>query len=93
PIAPAWTKSATHAIGFRCPACGETPAKAQRVWLNRRSPVFMENYKRKWQEFYHCECGCAWWGWSNERPPNELAERDRESDEDSSPPNFPNPFM
>ena len=76
PVAPPWTESAVHAVGFRCPTCGEPPGKAKRVWLNRRSPVFMENYKRKWQEFYDCECGCVWWGWSNERPPNGLSQRE-----------------
>jgi hypothetical protein len=45
------------------------------VWINRRSPVSIENRRRKWQEFYLCECGKAWWGWSNERAPNEFADR------------------
>lgn len=72
PVPPPWTQKAIHAIGFRCPTCGAAPAKAKQVWLNRRSPVYMENNRRKWQEFYNCECGCSWWGWSNERPPSKL---------------------
>ncbi|MGD1849300.1 MAG: hypothetical protein ACFCBU_01390 [Cyanophyceae cyanobacterium] len=99
-IPPPWTEKAVHAIGFRCPTCQEAPAKAQQVWLNRRSPVFTDNYKRKWQEFYNCGCGCAWWGWSNERPPNEFADRDnleelggdRDLHDSNLPNNYRDPF-
>ncbi len=73
PIAPAWTETAIHAHGFCCPTCRSSPMAAQRAWINRRSPVFMEDYRRKWQEFYQCECGCVWWAWSDERPPSSLA--------------------
>lgn len=72
PLPPDWTEPAVHALRFCCPTCGEGPEAAQRVWLNRRSPVLTENYRRKWQEFYQCQCGCAWWAWSDERPPSEF---------------------
>lgn len=72
PVAPEWTEPAVHAIGFRCPTCQAGPEAALRVWLNRRSPVVDEHYRRKWQEFYGCNCGGVWWAWSNERPPSEL---------------------
>lgn len=72
PAPPDWTVPAVHALRFCCPACGGLPSVAQRVWLNRRSPVLTENYRRKWQEFYDCECGSVWWAWSDERPPSEL---------------------
>ena len=42
--------------------------KAQFVWINRRSPVYTPDHRRKWQEFYKCECGAAWWAWSSDRP-------------------------
>ncbi len=69
-VPPQWTESATHALAFCCPRCGEAAAVASAVWINRRAPVYTHNHKRKWQEFYHCECGTAWWGWSSDRPPN-----------------------
>ncbi len=72
PSPPAWTETAIHGIGFYCPRCHSAANKAQQVWINRRSPVMGENYHRKWQEFYHCECGQAWWGWSSDRPPSNL---------------------
>lgn len=50
--------------------------ESERVWINRRSPVLTENYRRKWQEFYQCRCGCAWWAWSDERPPSDLVAQD-----------------
>jgi len=52
--------------------------EAQKVWINRRSPVYTENSKRKWQEFYQCQCGSVWWAWSSDRPPSELAQQDRD---------------
>ncbi|MEA5466702.1 hypothetical protein [Leptothoe sp. PORK10 BA2] len=69
-VPPQWTESATHALTFCCPRCGATAAGATAAWINRRAPVYTHNHKRKWQEFYHCECGTAWWGWSSDRPPN-----------------------
>ncbi|MGF1492900.1 MAG: hypothetical protein ACFBSC_10705 [Microcoleaceae cyanobacterium] len=72
PISPEWTTEATHANQFCCPQCGASSRSAQQVWINRRSPVYIENQKRKWQEFYKCECGCPWWAWSNDRPPSDL---------------------
>lgn len=76
PVPPQWTKSATHALEFCCPRCRLTARDAQRVWINRRSPVMTEDYRRKWQEFYECECGYAWWAWSSDRPPTDLAKRE-----------------
>ena len=73
-VPPEWTKSADHALDFCCPNCKTEPAKAQNVWLNRRAPVSVGN-KRKYQEFYQCECGTAWWGWSDDRPPSELKDK------------------
>ncbi|MBF2058350.1 MAG: hypothetical protein IGQ45_14320 [Cyanobacterium sp. T60_A2020_053] len=67
-IAPDWTKTATHALEFYCPCCSAPPRKAQRVWFNRYAPVIMENYQKKWQEFYLCECDEVWWAWSSQRP-------------------------
>ncbi|MBD2186996.1 hypothetical protein [Pseudanabaena mucicola] len=75
PIPPDWVEKATHASGFCCPRCSQLPSKAKAVWINRRSPVYIENYQRKWQEFYHCECEAAWWAWSNDRPPSEFSDR------------------
>ena len=75
PTPPDWTKIATHAQGFCCPNCRASSTAATSAWINRRSPIFVENRKRKWQEFYNCECGTAWWGWSDERTPNEFADR------------------
>jgi hypothetical protein len=72
PIPPKWTDKATHAYDFCCPQCHATSHQAVAVWINRRSPVFTENRRRKWQEFYHCECGYIWWAWSNERPPVDI---------------------
>jgi hypothetical protein len=72
-VPPEWTKSAGHALNFCCPNCQTEPAKAQSVWLNRRAPVSIAN-KRKYQEFYQCECGTAWWGWRDDRPPSDLTD-------------------
>ncbi|WP_446871560.1 hypothetical protein [Phormidesmis sp. 146-12] len=76
PMPPAWTKSAVHAHEFHCPNCHKTCLEAERVWINRRSPVFLEDYRKKWQEFYQCQCTTVWWAWSNDRPPSELADRE-----------------
>ena len=70
---PKWLESAVHAFEFCCPKCGATSMEATAVWINRRSPVYTENRRRKWQEFYHCECGCSWWAWSSDRPPSKYA--------------------
>jgi hypothetical protein len=70
PIPPDWTQSATHATQFGCPRCGATSQQAQAVWINRRSPVYSEEHRRKWQEFYHCDCNTVWWAWSTDRPPS-----------------------
>lgn len=69
---PEWTKNSIHAVEFRCPYCQETAHKAKSVWINRRAPVIGEDYRRKWQEFYLCDCEQAWWGWSSDRPSSEL---------------------
>jgi hypothetical protein len=73
PTPPDWREIATHADGFCCPDCHANSTAATAAWIDRRSPVFIENRKRKWQEFYLCQCGKAWWGWSNDRTPNEFA--------------------
>ena len=70
---PAWTQPATHALDFCCPRCRAPASKAVQVWINRRAPVMGEDYRRKWQEFYQCECDHVWWAWSSDRPPSELA--------------------
>jgi len=73
PLPPEWTQNATHALQFCCPRCQSSSNEAEYVWLNRRSPVMTEDYKRKWQEFYQCRCGYVWWGWSSDRPPRDLS--------------------
>jgi hypothetical protein len=78
PTPPEWTESAVHAAIFQCPKCGATSKAAQQVWINRRSPVYTEDRRRKWQEFYRCECEAVWWAWSSDRPPSELANQERE---------------
>jgi hypothetical protein len=75
PTPPDWREIATHADGFCCPDCHASSTAATAAWIDRRSPVFIENRKRKWQEFYLCQCGKAWWGWSNDRTPNEFVDR------------------
>lgn len=70
---PEWTESAGHAFQFCCPKCGASSLEAQEVWINRRSPVYTENHRRKWQEFYLCECNYPWWAWSSDRPPSKYA--------------------
>ncbi|MBW4575750.1 MAG: hypothetical protein KME08_10745 [Aphanothece sp. CMT-3BRIN-NPC111] len=81
-VPPQWTSKAIHAHQFCCPTCQSSCMEATKVWLNRRSPVMTEDYSRKWQEFYQCQCGNVWWAWSNDRPPSELSKRDRLEDED-----------
>ncbi|MBD0268578.1 MAG: hypothetical protein ICV77_09820 [Cyanobacteria bacterium Co-bin8] len=78
PIPPNWTESAVHTTQFRCPRCGAETSKAQSVWINRRSPVYTENHRRKWQEFYHCECSTVWWAWSSDRPVTNLGQAEEE---------------
>ncbi len=80
---PDWIERATHAQAFCCPSCHATSQEATTAWINRRSPVLLENRRRKWQEFYHCQCGTAWWGWSDERTPNEFADRLSPNSDDS----------
>ncbi len=75
PVPPAWTETSTHATAFCCPTCHASPLEAERVWINRRSPVHTENL-RKWQEFYHCQCDTAWWAWSSDRPPSDLTKQE-----------------
>jgi predicted RNA-binding Zn-ribbon protein involved in translation (DUF1610 family) len=82
PNPPDWTNEAIHAHTFACPQCGASEKEAKEVWLNRYAPVQMENRRRKWQEFYHCNCGKIWWGWSSDRPPNEFADRKPTNDPD-----------
>jgi len=72
PTPPDWTDSAIHARGFFCPSCQALPSVAQGVWINRRAPVSGEEGRRKWQEFYQCECGQSWWAWSSDRPPSQF---------------------
>ncbi|CAN1212049.1 hypothetical protein TUMEXPCC7403_17720 [Tumidithrix helvetica PCC 7403] len=81
PISPDWTQKATHAQNFCCPRCGRLPSQAKSVWINRRSPVYTENHRRKWQEFYACECDAVWWAWSSDRPPSEFSDRTIGSDD------------
>ncbi|ACK71436.1 conserved hypothetical protein [Gloeothece citriformis PCC 7424] len=76
PTPPPWLEKAIHATNFCCPRCRASAAKAQRVWINRRAPVLGEDYRRKWQEFYLCECEQAWWAWSSDRPPSEFSKPD-----------------
>jgi hypothetical protein len=82
PIPPDWTNKAIHAHQFCCPSCRASCMEAQRVWINRRSPVYTEDYRKKWQEFYECQCGTIWWAWSNERPPSEFVKNELNPFED-----------
>lgn len=81
PIPPQWTSNAQHALEFCCPNCREPVTVAQKVWINRYAPVTGYDRRRKWQEFYHCQCGQAWWAWSSDRPPSELGDREDEREE------------
>jgi hypothetical protein len=83
PTPPDWTKEATHAYEFCCPNCHSSSTDAIAVWINRRSPVMLDYRRRKWQEFYHCQCGKVWWAWSSDRPPNEFADRVPNNDDDN----------
>lgn len=69
---PAWTETAVHAIAFCCPRCSKDASLAQRAWINRRAPIITEDYRRKWQEFYQCDCEQVWWAWSSDRPPSQF---------------------
>ncbi|WGV28088.1 hypothetical protein [Halotia branconii] len=73
PIPPKWTDEAIHADGFYCPKCHSSSLAALKVWINRRSPVMTEDHRRKWQEFYKCNCGFVWWAWSSDRPPIDIS--------------------
>ena len=88
---PAWVNTAIHAVDFRCPTCKANASKAHDVWINRRAPVSIEfdssneesndaprvfYSRRKWQEFYLCQCDTSWWGWSSDRPPTNLDRRE-----------------
>jgi hypothetical protein len=77
---PEWTNKAVHALAFCCPSCRAASTAATNVWLNRRSPVYGNDHRKKWQEFYHCECGTVWWAWSSDRAPNEYADRNPSAD-------------
>ena len=50
---PEWTKSAIHAFDFCCPKCGAVSMEAEAVWINRRSPVYTENNRRKSVSYTH----------------------------------------
>lgn len=80
PTPPDWTTDAIHAAEFCCPECSASSLEAQQVWINRRSPVYSENNRRKWQEFYACQCGSVWWAWSSDRPPSDLLAQSEDSD-------------
>jgi hypothetical protein len=71
PTPPEWTNNATHALEFCCPNCRENASQAQKVWINRNAPVTGYDRRRKWQEFYQCQCETSWWAWSSDRPPCE----------------------
>jgi hypothetical protein len=81
PHPPEWAAAAVHATEFCCPKCGATCMDALGVWINRRSPVYTESNRLKWQEFYRCQCGCVWWAWSSDRPPSKLVRLDETSDD------------
>jgi len=68
-------------MSFAVPSAALAVRMPAEVWINRRSPVYTEFNRRKWQEFYRCQCGGVWWAWSNDRPPSELVRRDERSDE------------
>ncbi len=72
PVPPKWTQTATHALKFCCPSCQASAAEAQEVWINRNAPVTGYDLRRKWQEFYQCECETVWWAWNCDRPTSDL---------------------
>ena len=76
PTPPDWTEPAIHAQSFCCPSCRAASIEATQVWINRRSPVYNPEHRRKWQEFYKCKCETAWWAWSTDRPPTDLKKPD-----------------
>ncbi|MCS6812032.1 MAG: hypothetical protein NZ772_00420 [Cyanobacteria bacterium] len=80
PTPPEWTTAAVHAVQFRCPVCQAACTEATAVWINRRSPVYTDDHRRKWQEFYQCNCGNPWWAWSSDRPPSDLRRPESETD-------------
>ncbi|BAU42117.1 hypothetical protein [Leptolyngbya sp. O-77] len=85
-VPPDWTEAAVHAVEFCCPTCRLSCTEAQQVWINRRSPVFTHDHRRKWQEFYHCACGTAWWAWSSDRPPTDLTPLESQGDRPNTTP-------
>ncbi|MBW4667721.1 MAG: hypothetical protein KME60_09845 [Cyanomargarita calcarea GSE-NOS-MK-12-04C] len=76
PIPPEWTNKAIHAYGFCCPNCNSSSLDAKQVWINRRSPVLTPDHRRKWQEFYDCNCSTVWWAWSSDRPPADFSKQE-----------------
>ena len=74
PTPPEWTAAAVHIHDFCCPQCQADCGEANRVWINRRAMVITQQHQRRWQEFYHCQCGQAWWAWSSDRPPSKLGQ-------------------
>jgi hypothetical protein len=74
PIPPSWTKNAVHSLNFHCPSCKKSVSHSIQAWINRQAPVMGENYDRKWQEFYQCECEKVWWAWSSDRSNSPLKE-------------------
>ena len=82
PYPPEWIQNATHAMSFCCPTCHNPPTKAQRAWLNRYAPVTDTLRRRRWQEFYDCECGTVWWAWSTDRPPSKHRQEEREDNDE-----------
>jgi hypothetical protein len=89
PQPPEWTDRAVHSMTLHCPSCRTPAIEAESVWLNRRSPVYGPDQRKKWQEFYHCGCGCDWWAWSSDRPLNEYSDREP-LNPPPSPNNWPN---
>ncbi|MEB3312701.1 MAG: hypothetical protein VKL98_00995 [Cyanobacteriota bacterium] len=83
PVPPEWVSRASHTTGFQCPRCGAGSRQAQAVWINRRSPVYGEDQRRRWQEFYLCgDCETSWWAWSSDRPPTTYPSLDRQPEQD-----------
>jgi hypothetical protein len=74
---PDWVESAIHASQFCCPQCQAACTESISVWINRFSPVYTADNRRKWQEFYQCHCRQAWWAWSSDRPPSPLVKSEQ----------------